>query len=275
MNIRSLVFLFGAILSLSALSAEQVASAATNAVPNVKLGLRDPVLRERFMKNTGGWVPDRRHAVGKYVIANVGGKFAEKEIAELVKVLERDLYYNVEAKNCEAVTAKDAASIADKLGGKFTAFLMTDENYPALTLFPEGMCAFVNVAALNADKPDGKVLAMRMRKELMRALGLLMSAGYSSSGRGVMTIVRTMNDLDDIPGAFIDDGAKRNMEIIGDRFEFKPFKRSVYRVLLEQGVAPEPENEYQRKLRDEFRNPDPSRPMKILFDKNKKAGTVK
>jgi hypothetical protein len=240
-----------------------------------KRGLNDPEVRERFMNFTGGWVPDRRPSKGKFVVANVGGKFAFDEVSKLVDVLERDLYYDIEAKECDAVTLKTAGQVAEKLGGTFTTFIVIDENLPGLVVLPEKMCALVNVQELNAGNPDGKKLAMRLRKELMRSLVMMMGGGYSTNGRGVMRIARNVEDLDMITALTIDPMVKRNMDMLGEEFGFKPFRRSTYRKLLEEGAAPEPQNEYQKKIKEEFLSNKPTKPLQIKFDKNKKDGVVK
>ncbi len=232
-------------------------------------------LQERLLKNTGGWVPDRRPAKGKYVVVDVGAKMSEEERTKLLKLLERDLYYATEIKTCDAVSVKTMKDVAKQYGGTFTTFIVSEADTPALTLYPEDMTSFVNIEALKKGNLDDKTLSMRVRKELMRSLAMLMGAGYSTVGRGVMAIVRSPEDLDNIPGAMLDPMAKRTMEIIGDRFEFKPFKRSLYRILLEQGVVLQPENEYQRKIYEEYKKQTPTKPMRIMFDKNAKDGVVK
>jgi len=87
-----------------------------------------------------------------------------------------------------------------------------------------------------------------------------MGAGYATVKRGVMTVTRSIDDLDAILAPVYDPDVQHRMKIMANTFDFVPYKRSVYKRLLEEGAAPAPQNKYQEELLRQHKNTESPKP---------------
>lgn len=174
---------------------------------------------------------------------------------------------------------KVARSIASRLGWKVEVVddlkddgnsgciisVTEKEGARAILVAPENDWAEVNVTPLAADKPDVEKLSARAEKEVWRALCFVMGAANSKYQPCLMRDIRSLADLD----AAVAEPCPEPFNAMNDEARARGFssqRRTTYRRACAEGWAPEPKDDIQRAIWEEYHT-KPSKPMEIKYDK--------
>ena len=177
---------------------------------------------------------------------------------------------NMPVQTAAGVPAKGAlaeAETAAKRGGFGAVVLLVEEKgLPAVLVAPERSWAVVNVTALAEDFPPSEVLAVRVRKELVRAAAWALGAGESMMKPCLMQYAPTVADLDanrtmvpspDPMMRMVNGGMARGLQTV---------RRATYRQACKEGWAPAPTNDVQRAIWEKVqaeKERGPSNPLTI------------
>lgn len=123
---------------------------------------------------------------------------------------------------------------------------------PTILCAPEERWTVINIAALGKDMPTIEVLSERLRKEVWRGFGYLMGAAHSLGGCLLMPVT-SLADLDNLKAPTL--GLEAYMKIVAQskHLGMTQSRMTGYRHALEEGWAPEPVNEAQRRIWEEFK----------------------
>lgn len=222
------------------------ALAATNTAAKVKLTPQQRALEA--LKRSGGMIVEPNSGKGFVAVVNTQSKVDEKEIAEVVAVIRKEISYRFKIVKTD-VEAKDAA---------LTIRVVDVAGKPVFTASPEASLAEVNVATLvddlKSDFSKKKFLPHRTRIEIMRAFAYAAGAGGSGFPGNIFDTV-TVKDLDYCKEFFpVDtlDAIRRHLTKRG----LEPENVTTYRYACEEGWAPAPTNEYQKAIYEEIKNPE-------------------
>lgn len=227
---------------------------------------------ERLRRATGGFVFDRRQAVGQVVFVNAQRAVPFAVVSNHVAKVEKTCMMTMKAVDRSSFHLDEAQSLMAELSANVAVFLCEHGESPfTMTVMPEQKFAIVNVKALAKDSPDADTLARRLQKELSRAVAFVFGAGYSVIGGdiGMVKPVVSLDGLDNVPlSALPADTVNAIQTFAVNNLGFKLFRRTVYITALKEGWAQPPKGEYQRALWDKV-HAMPSKPMKIEFDPKK------
>lgn len=137
-----------------------------------------------------------------------------------------------------------------------------------MLLAPEERWAVVNVSPLAKDDPVPPRLADRVSKETARAFGWLCGCVNATYPNSVMGPMPTTVEMDKISTSELPiDSYNRVLDYLKG-YNVRPSIVRTYRAACRAGWAPKPENAYQQKIWDEYKE-KPTAPMKIKFDPKK------
>lgn len=224
--------------------------------------------RERRMKTTGGFLEDYRNYKGQFLYLNSQTLVKPADIEQLtigtMNQFFRSKFAIVPSEKFEVAKAKELMAKADAQGA---VFLIDDPAMPTLFIAPEDNWAAVNVAKLNADKPDADLLNQRTRREMWRALSYTLGC-ISPADVCVMKPVGSLKDLDDLsanaPSRYPLYDIRERLPKIG----IGAIRTTSYKSACEEGWAPAPTNDYQKAIWEKVHSV-PKNPMKIEFDPKK------
>lgn len=153
-----------------------------------------------------------------------------------------------------------------------TVELVDGDAQSALILFPEEFRAQVNIRPLAADGVASTALVERVEKELVRAGCYLMGTGYGPTGC-ITAPIRSVKELD---GLMLETPSPEALTHVrgGQKNGIKVIQWVTYRHACQQGWAPPPTTEDQKRVWDEVHAP-PTKPLKITYDKDKQKPVVK
>jgi len=238
-------------------------STETNALSKAE---RRRIRREQRLARDGGLVT--KPNLGKTIrFIDVQEQVAHTNVAEAARVVAEVVNMPAEAVRSEA--PGDAFELAEKAmkDAKVGAavLLVADVKLPAVMVAPERSWAVVNVTALARDFPPKEVLAVRARKELVRASAWALGAGESMMKPCIMQYEPTLSALDanrlmvpspDPVMRMVNGALARGIDTI---------REDTYRRACQEGWAPPPTNDVQKAIWEETRKV-PEKPLKIEFD---------
>lgn len=131
--------------------------------------------------------------------------------------------------------------------------VIDQKDFANVLVAPENRWAIVNVAPLRTKGVDAAVLGERVRKELLRALGLMMGAGNTAHPQCPLKAVLNPDDLDQIKGRYLSPGPMNNMVEYGKKIGLQQSRPVTYRKACEEGWAPAPTNDIQKAIWDEVK----------------------
>ena len=155
-----------------------------------------------------------------------------------------------------------AAKVAKEKSVGAAILLVNDARLPSITVAPEKSWAIVNVKPLSDDFPPKNVLALRVRKELVRAAAWALGAGESMMKPCIMQYEPTVADLDAnrllVPSPdplmrMVNGALARGIDTI---------RIDTYKRACQEGWAPTPTNDVQKAIWDEI-HALPTEPIKI------------
>ena len=196
-------------------------------------------------------------AKGFVAVVNRQTKVAEKEFANAVEYVRKDKPFVFKFVKDDA-EARDAAVVVR---------IVDEAGKPPMTVSPEVGRGEMNVAALaegipaNADAQ--KTFLHRVRSEFLRTVAYAFGAGGSRFTGNIMTVF-SIGELDScaefLPVDTLSDIA-RNAKKLGLRPEYAVS----YTVACEEGWAPQPKTDEQRRIWKEV-HAMPENPIRIKFD---------
>lgn len=262
-----------AIVSLSvALAAQSEEPAARKHVTKEEAR---KIIAERQMQRTGGIVRKEGSAAGCVVFINAQKTVKNAELKPAWGSIGKSIKLNIAAKDVDSVNVRNPAADIAKAGGKVGVVVVEEADLPALLTAPEEGWAIVNVAALNADKPDAANLSSRVRKEILRGFGLVSGAAFMSMSPVVLRWdVVGPRDLDKIKPERLGEEAVAACEKGLSFHGVTPWIETTYLRACEQGWAPAPTNDAQKAIWDKI-HAAPTKPLKITYDKDKQKPVVK
>ena len=217
------------------------------------------IRRERMRRNSGGTVFNLAAQKGVIMFLNAQDKVPSAPLDKRINTM-RDFFSTkfVLKQWKKPITLSNAQATLEESKANAAVFIVDDPSVPVTILSaPETKWIFLNVAALNADSPDPKLLMERTRRELWRALGFLMNGSLAEVC--VMRAVTSLKELDELGAEAPSSGPivqiSRRMKDIG----VTPIQRATYYRALREGWAPMPTNVYQRALYDKYQQEIKSR----------------
>ena len=214
--------------------------------------------KQLFYERSGGFVKNDKSGSGKFVFVNAQKRFPASALEGLAGRLERRWRIRFEVIPSEPVVLKDALKTRERVGaGSAVIVTELEAEQPALLVLPDERCAFVNVAALPAEASEEL-----LRKEVARGFAACSGAMTSQREPTLMGSFDNLKQLnayrnDEIP-------ADVSLKVIGNMRQYgvTPYKLETYRTACEQGWAPSPTNDVQKKIWNAVHEL-PSKPLKI------------
>ena len=167
----------------------------------------------------------------------------------------------------EAADAKAGAfELAEKLVAEPSvgagAILVEDGKLPIFTLSPDRRWGILNVAPLKADNPAPELLIRRFTKVYWNIIARTLGAGTSSYPGCVLVPFTDLKELDAIRAVKPCPEPFNKMIDTGKIYGINTISIATYRTACQQGWAPPPKDEVQKKIWDETREL-PANPLKI------------
>jgi hypothetical protein len=254
---KSLVMAIMANMAVASLSAADTLSSVVDKEEQGRIN------REKFIKATGGFIIDKRNAVGHASIINSQKRLKKSFLKAKATALEKNVWFFVKYfEPSGPITLGGIRDAVKESGGKASVVLLEAENLPTLLVLPESRCAIVNVTELAKGCKDDAALEERATKEITRGFCFAFGSGYSSRAGGVMDPIISHDELDqilvDVIGLDILPAVSRSAE----QFGIGRFKRTTYLKACEEGWAPAPTNDVQKAIWDKV-HAMPTEPLKI------------
>lgn len=237
----------------SGLSQDQINKAQRNATSREK--------QEAAIKRNGGLV-EVPTTGGVVRVVNKQSLIAVSKLKEIVSEIGSNIGMTID------VTSELPAD------GKTTVVLnlLESGDAPSLLIAPEDKWASVNVSRLYADKPSTRLLALRLHKEIWRALAMAMGASNSNYKPSVMHNVYSLKDLDDDPAIapcpeVFDKMQSTALQLGIHRRRFVSYKRA-----CKEGWAPAPTNDLQKAIWEQVKadkERGPTNPIEIPMPEKK------
>ena len=250
------------------------AALAADAAPKKELTIeqieaRKAQIQKRIYSRTGG-ILNRKITKGRRIAyLNMQNRVADKAVANVLETQNRIVRRVI---TFERFDGKFDITIVPEMIKKANAaeviFIIDDPVLPSILVAHESNWALINVSALASDKPDQLVLEERVRLEMWRTFALLNGAANSVMGKCVLKSVFKNSDLDALGAkAFSPEPLNKIFQHL-DLTDVAKRETCTYRKACEEGWAPAPKDDVQRKIWNEVRAV-PKNPMKIEFDPKK------
>lgn len=212
------------------------------------MSARDFIIAKKY----GGEVWKPESGYGQILILNSQSKVKSSDFDKAEKAIKRVL--------------KVATKVSDKAEkAQITVEVVEKDGAPTLAVYPDESRATVNVAALAKDGPDAAKLALRTRKEVLRAVVYLVGGASSSVCVGeLMDATTDLERLDGVKEVLPGDIDIRSQQYL-TRLSIKPYVRMTYMQACQEGWAAQPTNEFQKAVWDKVHTL-PTKPIKIEFD---------
>lgn len=177
-------------------------------------------------------------------------KVALAKLSEVTKVITGD-----------AATPATAVDLKGKYKADFALFVVDNKELPPSLIAPEEKWAIMNVGALEKGAATPEMVRIRSKNEFARVFAML-CGGFSSQYKAPLTnLVKEPKDLDECLSDLPADMAPRLISYLAIN-GVRPSVRMPYRVACQQGWAPSPTNDVQKKIWNETFTP-PDKPIKI------------
>lgn len=203
--------------------------------------------RERFIRNTGGYIYKREPDAGRFTFVNAQKRVSAAGFAEVQSDLMHFFSIDVDFRD----------GTFDGKGDMGFIYIIDDPARPGLVVVPEEGWATVNVA-----KYGDKNLAERVNKELWRAFSFVCGAADTGTAHCLLRPIFKPEDLDSDDAKTISPVPLMNMEAHIKAMGIKKFLRTTYKQACISGWAPAPTNEIQKVIWDKVHEM-PTEPIKI------------
>jgi hypothetical protein len=236
-----LPFLLGA-----ALMAQVAAPPAQPATP--------AALRAKMLARTGGMIIKPVAGPSLLFLDTRDSADGDSVIRDVAATLSRVMRLPIKVVAQKA--ADPLAEAAGRLADTNTAAIVVVANLPgqpSLLIAPESRWALLNAAALGGGDTPAALRDERLRKEIWRAFGYLMGAGLAPSGKGLMSSVCSLADLDALTATGISIENFGRVMTHAKALGVEPQRMTPYRKAVEEGWAPAPTNDVQKTIWNEVK----------------------
>lgn len=131
-----------------------------------------------------------------------------------------------------------------------------NETAPSILIAPEAPWAGVNIHAIATDNPKPDVLRARLQKEIWRAFMFVCGAANSSMQPCIMRPILRAKDLDDHPVCQPCPEPINKVMQMANHLGIHEKNVTTYRDACEQGWAPAPTNDVQKKIWEQYKKPE-------------------
>ena len=227
---------------------------------------RPKIPRSRRQRRTAEQLGGRlmRPYKGKFVrVVN-----AQRSVDESVLKDVSDAIMSVTCVPMTVTTTDKTSWAAERFKDDKTAavVLVKDTESPnTIIVAPENGWCEVNVRPLTAGVAESDKVNERVRKEVWRAVALMLGAGNSNYQPCLMTTVLSVQDLDGVKQRQPCPEVYGKMSDTATRLGCEEAKHTTYKQACREGWAPPPTNDLQRAIWEETRKL-PEKPIKIEFD---------
>lgn len=224
------------------------------------------------MKRFGGYIDKRQPDSAKFVFVD-----AQKRVQALAYTNQYEIISDVFAVELKhsvldaQVGIENAVDTIKKSGGGAGVIFVDRPDYPTLLIAPESGYGIVNVGALAADNPGAALLEKRFRRELWRAFAMTAGSPNTEWPHCLLNSIGSLKDLDLIDSEAVSPEPQTKITKHLAKFGIKPFKRVTYKQACQEGWAPLPQNEFQKKIWDKVHE-IPTNPLQIKFDPKTDSG---
>jgi hypothetical protein len=212
-------------------------------------------IQERMLKNTGGLIEKRAEGPTLMLIdfrSDEAGNKKVQETASLIGQVLRVGVKNSTSNGKDPVKEVTALLATDKTTGAVIGIVDQPE-FASLLLAPENRWGIVNVSNIYKENTDALTKETRMRKEIWRAIGILMGAGYSGSPQCPFRPVFKPEDLDTFAGFQVTPATMAAVSTYCRTLGITQSKRTTYKKACEEGWAAMPTNHYQKAIWEEVK----------------------
>lgn len=223
--------------------------------------------KAEMLKRTGGMILVQQKGDVRFV--NLQKTVSNEVVTAISESIGKVLRIN------SGVETKAVAFDVTKAGEMFAAskanaciFWIDDPRLPMSLIAPESKWALLNIAALNADKPDTPKLNKRAQKMAMRVSAILLGAATSKYRGSALESVQSVKDVDNMVGSVLLPDSLMAISNHLPKLGITQGRVIAYRRACMEGIAPTPTNDIQKAVWDEVHAP-PKNPMKIEFDPKK------
>ena len=220
------------------------------------------------LKRTGGIVRKENSAKGAFAILNAQTIVSEKEIKPILEQIEKTLLVNTIFTKANDVTVENVESQIKAAGGTVGTAIVDSKELPTFIAAPETGWTVINVSKLAKGCTDKSVLASRVRKEVMRSLAFTTGCIYTTVADPLMRDVTKPGDIDALPSEEFGFEIINRFMVSAPLYGLKPWYQTTYKKACEEGWAPTPTNDVQKRVWDKV-HAAPKAPMKIEFDPKK------
>ncbi len=230
---------------------------------------RKAQIQKRIYTRTGG-ILERKITNGRRIAyLNMQNKISESAVSKVLETQNRIIRRVITFEAIEGrFNIANVSDIMKKADVAEAIFIIDDPIFPSILVAHESKWAIINVAALASDKPEQLILEERVRIEMWRTIALLNGAGNSVMGKCVLKSVFKNSDLDGLGAkAFSPEPINKIFQHL-DLIDVAKRETCTYRKACEEGWAPEPKDDIQRRIWNEVRT-IPNKPIKIEFDPKK------
>ena len=262
---KTVIAVLAALLAIHA-TAEEVRKKPRRQLTPEQMAEREERDRQRMIG--GGIVRKEGSAKGMFAILNAQDKVAEEGFLPVVGNIDSTLAVKVSILKADGVTPGNMASKIKDAGATIGVGLVVDANLPTLLAAPESGWAIVNVMKLAEGCRDDKVLASRVRKEILRGLAFATGCAYTTVADPLMRDVVKPSDVDALRSEEFGFEIRNRFSVSAPLYGLKPWYQATYDEACQEGWAPAPTNSYQR-WRWKKTHSIPQNPMKIEFDPKK------
>lgn len=218
-------------------------------------GLIPPsMMNTQMLARTGGAVQLPAQGPGIKFL-NAQARVPSEAIGESISSIQKLIRLSTQT---EQVTGKEEAATLAETALKNAAVaavvvIIDKPGQPALLIAPESRWAIVNVAALAKGGGSDELLALRTKKEILRAFGYVMGAGNSGYEACVMKPVFRLEELDALKGQTLGPDTLMKTANQATKMGIKPSRMTTYRKACEEGWAPMPTNAIQKAVWEEVK----------------------
>ena len=211
----------------------------------------------------GGLVSDFPKDAGAFVIVNAQSRVAENQIGCLAQIFRSQFSINIKTFVGKPVDPAAAAGELAKLGAKGGIWIVDRAGYPLSLGAVEDGWGILNVSPIFADKPDAAKANSRFLKAMLRLFASIHGIGDPTSMPGcVMKPGVGVKGLDD---NLCDCYSPEAVSKVGEFLAFAGYKQgrtATYLEACQEGWAPSPTNDVQRKIWKEVHT-IPDQPIQI------------
>ena len=197
----------------------------------------------------GGWVEVA--STGKVIrVVSAQSRVSQDDIAKVLDVFKSSLRLPVEWKPADVgSTDFDKLVTAANADGKCAGVIILADGakMPRLLVAPENGWAMVNVAKLSEDNLPKEKLLRRTQQEYWRAAGMLFGCYVSMEQPCLLTLICNNQGLDNNPCVIPAVEVLPKITSTAKKLGVKPSRRVLYDRACQEGWAPAPTNDVQRR----------------------------